>query len=356
MLRAKQIGCCVALLLGFSTAIATPQGLSGIDEPCTTGFGPWRQRGLSVPNEDRPIGLAEAEACAIALRPLLWEPGQTITVCFRSGTQKARVRVALIASEWLQYANLKFDFGDITDPRICQDGSQEAIKIDFLNTGPKSGHWSAVGKLSLKNNPSMNLALFGEDELPAHPVSRRPLIWETRGMILHEFGHALGLLHEHQNPKSGCNAELDQEAIVAFSAQQGWSPKTAERNLMEHTDPQVVDATEFDRKSIMHPGLPASLFKGGDKSPCFVPRNYELSDGDKALIAKLYPKPIVPKDGAHKEPPSRFKAASLGTVQPRVPLVLDFSSSYSRKEFVLDCPSDSSRAEYWRSFPPEVCQ
>jgi len=27
--------------------------------------------------------------------------------------------------------------------------------------------------------------------------------WIDLGTVLHEFGHALGLIHEHQNPASG---------------------------------------------------------------------------------------------------------------------------------------------------------
>ena len=64
--------------------------------------------------------------------------------------------MAQVASEWMKYANLKFDFGDGAELRTCQGG--EAIKIDFVNTGPKIGYWSALGTLSLKVDHSMNLS------------------------------------------------------------------------------------------------------------------------------------------------------------------------------------------------------
>src|SRR5262245_60604754 len=114
MLPAKQIGCGVLLLLSLCTATAAEQGVSGLDEPSTGGFYPWRQSDRAVAEETSPIG--RTKACGLGLRPLLWQPGQAIHVCFRSGTQKARARVAQIAGEWLQYANLKFDFGDIANP------------------------------------------------------------------------------------------------------------------------------------------------------------------------------------------------------------------------------------------------
>ena len=36
--------------------------------------------------------------------------------------------------------------------------------------------------------------------------------------------------------------------------------------------------------------LPPWLFKGGEKSPCVVATNYELSDRDKQFMASTYPK------------------------------------------------------------------
>ena len=35
-----------------------------------------------------------------------------------------------------------------------------------------------------------------------------------RGTILHEFGHALGLIHEHQSPASG-GFEWDREEVLS---------------------------------------------------------------------------------------------------------------------------------------------
>jgi len=40
---------------------------------------------------------------------------------------------------------------------------------------------------------------------------------EERGVILHEFGHTLGLLHEHQSPLSGDKIILKEEGSPFFS-------------------------------------------------------------------------------------------------------------------------------------------
>ena len=47
------------------------------------------------------------------------------------------------------------------------------------------------------NEASMNFERFNQ-QLPD----------DFRGVILHEFGHALGFEHEHQHPTQGCDAEF----------------------------------------------------------------------------------------------------------------------------------------------------
>jgi hypothetical protein len=47
--------------------------------------------------------------------------------------------------------------------------------------------------------------------------------------------------------------------------------------------------TAFDNKSIMLYTFPASYFKSGTKSSCYSPANTVLSDGDKNIMAQLYP-------------------------------------------------------------------
>ena len=296
MFRVKQVAVCVPILLALSATASAQPDVSGFDQPCVAPFGPlsYPQLNRFVPNEANPA--ARARVRGVVARSLLWRPGDTLKVCFRSGTQKARARVVRLASEWLQHANLKLDFGDTANPHMCQGDNHETIKIDFVNTGPKAGFWSAVGKVSLKTDHSMNLSFLGEDDLPRHRVTGQSMPEaEARRLILHEFGHALGLFHEHQSPRSGCNAEFYEEAVIAYGALRGWPPDRSKQNMMQHADRPELNATEVDRKSIMHYALPPWLFKAGEKSPCFVPPNFELSEGDKAFMAKVYPKATDPQ-------------------------------------------------------------
>ena len=260
------------------------------DQPCVAVFNPpaYPQLNRFVPSVGGPD--ARSKVRGVVVRSILWRPGESIKVCFRSGTHKARARVARYAGEWMQHANVVLDFGDQNEPRTCKGDSHEDIKIDFVNAGPGSGYWSSLGTISRKVEHSLNLSFLGQDDLPRNYAGQSMPDMEARRLVLHEFGHALGLFHEHQSPNAGCAAEYYEEAVFAFGALRGWSQEQSIRNFQQLANVPELNATAVDRKSIMHYSLPPWLFKGGDKSPCVVAPNFELSDGDKEFIKKVYPK------------------------------------------------------------------
>jgi hypothetical protein len=98
--------------------------------------------------------------------------------------------------------------------------------------------------------------------------------------IKHEFGHALGLLHEHQNPVLDCQNEIKWtgpgNVYEYFAGSPNfWTADQVQRNLgfIKQTDPDFV-AGASDPKSIMMYALPEPIFQRGSASPCFVPVNY----------------------------------------------------------------------------------
>ncbi|KAB2915486.1 MAG: hypothetical protein F9K29_13115 [Hyphomicrobiaceae bacterium] len=223
----------------------------------------------------------------VVARTVTWKPGQTIKVCFRSGSEKAQERVARYAREWMQYANVVFDFGEGSTLRKCQGDGHEDIKIDFVDG---KGWWSFFGTVSRQRDPSMNLQFFGVDT-PRFANGQPAPESELRKTILHEFGHALGMLHEHQSPRANCDAEIDWEAAYAVGAKIGWPKEQVDRNFRQFLQNDEFNATEVDRRSIMHYSLPPQIFKGGTRSPCWVPENLDLSEKDRAFIRRIYPRP-----------------------------------------------------------------
>jgi Astacin (Peptidase family M12A) len=221
----------------------------------------------------------------VMLLSVRWPQNATLKVCYLSGTRQARERATKAALELQSYMNLNLDFGTVTDPRRCKGDNSEQIKIGFVNDGPDAGYWSYLGTQSTNFPHSMNLGGFGANTLPIPEA-------EFRGIVLHEFGHALGLLHEHQSPKAGCDAELDPTQLKNWANRVGWDEQQLQVNIKAYLPAKEIRATPHDRASIMHYSLPPELFKSGKNSKCWVPKNNVLSVTDKTFIASIYPKSI----------------------------------------------------------------
>lgn len=222
-----------------------------------------------------------------------WIPGQEVRVRFLDGNQFVRDKVKLYAEMWEEYANIDFVF--------VNSGPAE-IRVSFTLD---KGSWSYFGKdsaiqsqIKTANGPqfvrdtsgaSMNFGWFN-DKTPDE---------EFRRTTLHEFGHALGLHHEHQNKNQ--NIQWNEEAVYAYFGKMGWSrEKTFSQVLKRYGDNSEISNGVYDPLSIMHYYYPPELIKGGVK----VKQNSTLSENDKAIIEEMYPffedtatvvKPTTPK-------------------------------------------------------------
>jgi hypothetical protein len=112
------------------------------------GFPPTSSLTLEELKEIIPQDLSiDADFRGVFNRAHEWRQYQALTVCFHSGARAARARVVDVAVEWTKYVNIVFDFGSLTDPRMCSGTNSEHIKIDFA----ADGHWSYVWKRRASN-------------------------------------------------------------------------------------------------------------------------------------------------------------------------------------------------------------
>jgi hypothetical protein len=194
----------------------------------------------------------------------LWRNGKTITVRFLEGDPAVHKRIEPIAHEWSQYANITFKF---------VKRSRADIRISF---DPKGGSWSHLGvratSLWLWGKPSMNYGWLTPD------TEER----EYRRVVLHEFGHALALVHEHHSPAA--TIPWDEEKVYEyFKRTNNWDREQTRFQVLNRVKADAF--TRFDRDSIMLYAFPAELTRDGSSTPW----NTELSEMDKEFISQLYP-------------------------------------------------------------------
>lgn len=182
-----------------------------------------------------------------------WPVGATLKVRFLGGTSAQQDIVRQFAPEWSEYANLKLNFTNASDAEL---------RITF---DANLGAWSYIGTDALnipQNTATMN---FG---------------WQDKAVVLHEFGHAIGLIHEHQSPFGGIKWNRDAVIRDLSGPPNEWDLQTIEHNIFATYNKTLLNGTELDKFSIMMYRIPASWTTDGFSTEF----NGELSPIDRSFI------------------------------------------------------------------------
>jgi hypothetical protein len=210
----------------------------------------------------------------------LWQTGSTLTACFVGGETTQRQFVSETVKSMLVDVNIVIDFGDAPTFRDC--GAASHIRVAF---DPALGNWSYVGTDSIRissNQPSMNLGDLAAASLEAP---------SSRGVVLHEFGHALALQHEHQSPEAQCDREFDWPKIYSvFEEEYGWDKQKVDQNIRSLKNSPRLRVTAYDPSSIMHYYFPPWMYISGENSKCFTGHNNDLSSTDRKILSESYPR------------------------------------------------------------------
>ena len=245
-------------------------------------------------------------------------------VCFFGGDEVVHELIAGVAVEWSAYANLFFDFGPVGHRHDCTTPTSgfSHIRVGFS----ENGYWSLIGTDSVKRanqyQPSLNLNNFDIEYSGFNGFTTVDVVAKAaptrKATILHEFGHAIGLLHEHQNKNLDCWNGLikdGENSVYNYFAKppNQWRAEKVERNLGPALlyDPDSVSGTP-DSKSIMMYLIPAAVLRGGTSNKCYIAsKNLVISDLDKRWVARNYPA-LVRESGNEED----FAQYAITTLPP----------------------------------------
>lgn len=196
-------------------------------------------------NDDQTTASAKSrQKRGVADTAYLWPQGATIKIGMVGTTRKEEELIRENIKKWAPYVNLNFEF--IADPKDAD------VRIEVDSYSDEGYAW--IGTENKLHPDAKAHVTIGTNASPEH-------IADT---VMHEWGHVLGLKHEHEHPYRN----LDDPDL-------------------EDTPPLPDDGSltlsPYDNDSIMH----YTFETDSDGESVFRPKT--ISEEDKKFVSTLYP-------------------------------------------------------------------
>ena len=170
--------------------------------------------------------------------------------------------------------------------RTCEDFPKSHIRIAFV----KNANFSVYG------TQSWTYRLNGAGEVQASMVLQPAAVERAQGTVQHEFGHALGFIHEMHHPRwRECATDFDLRPLPRGSSEALFIGKDAREmaemareNLLgsEFSEKELASTYEFDTRSIMSYVIAAKYFT---EKTCAFPNDIAvISPGDYSKCLDVY--------------------------------------------------------------------
>lgn len=224
----------------------------------------------------------------------IFDQGETVYFQLNSGTDYEKEIFKKYALEWTQFANLNFEF--ISNKETESNATENAINVIFGDCYKKSETSSSyfhtkrlTATLSLKvicirTNQILD-NIEGKNNFDISSEGFKFILNERRirKSILHEVGHALGLVHEFQS--------LGKDVAINFDVLK------ETRNLSEESvnenykpiDSSEIESIKYDKYSIMNYYFKEKEIRKDESDLLLRVDMYSLSLQDRIQIQKLYP-------------------------------------------------------------------
>jgi serralysin len=210
------------------------------------------------------------------LRGYRWKNGQRLRIHFMGGehaTTAALVQATKNAiMQWQPSINLRLEFSTDTNSEIRISFKDDLFRSKYGNNAlavPVSEPTLFLGRVKFHTFPA---AFF-------------------HGTVLHEFGHALGCIHEHLSPLAPKIPWIKDAVYNYFALPEngGWSHAMTDANFFKMFTSAQTNGKQFDHNSIMM----YTIDKTWVTDPGFaVPTPTRLSPGDQSYIRSMYPKSL----------------------------------------------------------------
>lgn len=200
----------------------------------------------------------------------LWPKDQDVLlVYFFSSDTQLTAEVLNIANQWHEHCRIRFE---ATDDKGASD-----IRVSF----EAGGSWSYIGTeakaVRLVGQATMNFSWL----TPNLPKD------EFQQVVLHEFGHALGMVHEHQAGVPPIQWNKTYVLMWCALPPNNWTRADVQRNIFHrYQQSETNHSGGMDMDSIMIYRVPPEF----TVDRIVFPANNALSKLDGEHIGRLYPK------------------------------------------------------------------